>query len=388
MRIPYGEFALGAGASSHTPERVRRRAGAPDADAAAGAKRIIGIAYPGSVLLDLAGPMEVFHFAADQMCEEGVAQALLYRVEIWAVETECVQTMSGLRVSATQAVGNDLRDVDTILIPGAKSGQPEIYRDRKLLEWLKDAAGKVRRVAAVGSGAFVLAEAGLLEGRRATTHWRDTELLKRAYANINVVKDVMFTRDGSIYTSAGVAGGIDQALAMVEEDYGRALSLKVARRLVVFYRRPGDQAQLSTLLALQAKSVRFGDLIDRIYCSLRQDLSVPRLAEMAAMSPRNFTRVFREELGLAPAECVRAVRVDVARRLLSEGADQLGAVARECGFASEEQMRRAFKTVLGMCPRVFHGRSGAQILGRPALVGEDSRAAPLSWGSGWGRVRK
>jgi transcriptional regulator GlxA family with amidase domain len=259
--------------------------------------------------------------------------------------------MSGLCLSATHSVGDDLHGVDTIFVPGAKSGQPEIYRDRTMLDWLRKAAEHVRRIAAVGSGAFVLAEAGLLQGRCATTHWRDTELLKRAYSEISVVKDVLFTRDGPIYTSAGVAGGIDQALAMVEEDYGRAISLKVARRLVVVYRRPGDQAQLSSLLALQAKSIRFGDLIDRIYRSLRQDLSVPRLAEMAAMSPRNFTRVFHAELGLAPAQFVRAVRVEVARRLISEGAERLGSVARECGFASEEQMRRAFKAVLRTQPR-------------------------------------
>jgi transcriptional regulator GlxA family with amidase domain len=295
--------------------------------------------------------MEVFNFAADQMCEEGLSRLPPYQLEIWADQAGRIQTMSGLCLSATHSVGDDLRGVDTILVPGARSGQPDIYRDPALQKWLRDAAGRVRRIAAVGSGAFVLAEAGLLEGRCATTHWRDTDLLSRAYPTIRVARDVMYTRDGPIYTSAGVAGGIDQALAMVEEDHGRALSIKVARRLVVFYRRPADQGQLSPLLALQAKSIRFGDLIDRIYRSLRQDLSVPRLAEMAAMSPRNFTRVFRAELGLAPAQFVRALRVDVARRLLAQGGGRLGAVARECGFASEEQMRRAFKAVLKAPPR-------------------------------------
>jgi transcriptional regulator GlxA family with amidase domain len=332
--------------------RFVQRAPPRQTNAAIGGRRIIGIVYPGAVLLELAGPTEVFNFAAHELRNRGVDQA--YRVEIWGVEAGSVRTMSGLCVSATQVIGDDLCDVDTILVPGAEYGRLEVYRDPRLREWLQGAVGKVCRIAAIGSGAFALAEAGLLDDRCIAAHWRDSEGLKRAYPRIGAIKDTLFARDGPIYTSAGAAGGIDQALAMVEEDYGRALSLNVARRMVVFFRRPGDQAQLSALLALQARSVRFGELIDQICLSLKQDLSVPRLAEMAAMSPRNFSRLFRHELGLAPACFVRAVRVDVARRLISEGANRLGAVARTCGFVSEEQMRRAFKTVLGVSPRAFH----------------------------------
>jgi transcriptional regulator GlxA family with amidase domain len=323
-------------------------------------KRIIGIAYPGAVLLDLAAPMDVFHFATDTLRDETGSRAPPYHVEIWGTSRGAVPTMSGLALTATAAIGDDLEGVDTILVPGAKSGSPDVYRDRRILEWLRSAAGRVRRIASLGSGTFVLAEAGLLQGRRATTHWRDTELLRRGYSNISVVKDVMFIKDGSFYSSAGVAGGIDQALAMVEEDFGRSLAMKVARRLVIFLRRPGDQPQLSSILASQTRSVRFGELIDWIYRSLKSDLSVPRLAEMAAMSPRNFTRVFRYELGVAPAEFVRAVRVEVACRLIAEGNETLGAVSRECGFASEEQMRRAFQAVLKQSPREYHDRLGAE----------------------------
>src|SRR5262249_19191611 len=159
------------------------------------------------------------------------------------------------------------------------SGNPEVYRDPRILDWLQGLPGKVRRIVAVGSGAFMLAEAGLLAGRRATAHWLDTEQLRRGYPDVAVVKDGIFTPHGPIHASAGVAGGIDQALAMVEEDHGRAASLKVAKRLVVFLRRPGEQTQVSSFLNSQTRSMRFGELIDWIYRSLRADLSVPRLAE-------------------------------------------------------------------------------------------------------------
>jgi transcriptional regulator GlxA family with amidase domain len=354
--------------------------------AALSPKRIIGIAYPGTVLLDLAAPMDVFHFAADTLRDDTGATALPYKVEIWGTQIGSVPSMSGIALRTSGVVGDDLKGVDTVLVPGAKSGHPEIYRDRRILDWLQSLPGKVRRIAAVGSGAFVLAEAGLLQGRRATTHWRDTELLRRAYSNVHVVKDVMFTKDGPIYSSAGVAGGIDLALAMVEEDFGRAMSLKVARRMVVFLRRPGDQAQLSSFLASQTRSVRFGELIDWIYRSLRSDLSVPRLAEMAAMSPRNFTRVFHEELGAPPAEFVRAVRVEVACRLIADGYETLGAVSRECGFASEEQMRRAFQAVLRLSPRDYYDRFGAGRRGERTLWGARSGAAAEESGVGARRL--
>jgi transcriptional regulator GlxA family with amidase domain len=344
------------------------------------------VAYPGSVLFDLAAPLEVFHFAADLLREETNALELPYRVEIWGTRLGCVRTMSGVALTASSAIGDDLGGVDTVLIPGARSGHPEVYRDRRLLDWAQSLPGKVRRIAAVGAGAFVLAEAGLLQGRRATTHWRDIELLRRGYSNISVLKDAMFTQDGPIYTSAGVAGGIDQALAMVEEDFGRGVSLKVARRLVVFMRRPAEQPQLSPFLASQTRSVRFGDLVDWIYRSLRADLSVPRLAEMAAMSPRNFTRVFHEELGAPPAEFVRAVRVEVACRLIADGYETLGAVSRECGFASEEQMRRAFQAVLKLSPRDYHDRFGAGRRGERTLWGARPGAAAEESGFGARRL--
>jgi transcriptional regulator GlxA family with amidase domain len=338
-------------------------------------KRIIGVTYPGSVLLDLAAPMEVFHFASDTLCDDAGLTAPPYKVEIWAAQRGPTASMSGLEFNATGAIGDDITGVDTVLVPGAKSGHPEIYRDRRLLDWLQSLVGRVRRIVSVGSGTFVLAEAGLLHGRKATTHWRDADLLKRGYSHISVVKDALFTKDGAIYTSAGVAGGIDQALAMVEEDYGRALSLKVARRLVIYLRRPGEHTQLSAFLASQARTVRFGELIDWIYRSLRADLSVPRLAEMAAMSPRNFTRVFSEELGAPPAEFVRGVRVEVACRMLADGHEALGAVARECGFASEEQMRRAFQATLKQSPREFLERARAARHGVLASASEGGWAA-------------
>jgi transcriptional regulator GlxA family with amidase domain len=234
--------------------------------------------------------------------------------------------------------------------------------DPELRRWLRGMARRVRRLASVCSGAFVLAEAGLLDGRRATTHWAGLPILERRYPRIHVDADAIFVRDGRVYTSAGVTAGIDLALALVEEDLGRATALAVARRLVVFLKRPGGQSQFSRHLA--AQTIEPGALRgvpEWILEHLDDDLPVERLARRAAMSPRNFARVFRRSTGLTPAKYVEHARVEAARRLLEDGADGLEAVAARCGFASGERMRRTFVRHVGVVPidyrRLF--RTGA-----------------------------
>jgi transcriptional regulator GlxA family with amidase domain len=215
----------------------------------------------------------------------------------------------------------------------------------------------VRRLAAVCTGTFLLAEAGLLDGRRATTHWRACEQLARRYPTITVERDPIFVRDGNVHTSAGVTAGMDLALALVEADHGRALALRVARELVMFLQRPGGQSQFSTQLAVQtADREPLRELQARIADHLADDLSVPALAAQVAMSERNFARMFTREVGLTPARFVERARVEGARRRLEESADSTDMVAAQSGFASAEVMRRSFVRLLGVPPSAYRGR--------------------------------
>jgi transcriptional regulator GlxA family with amidase domain len=262
---------------------------------------------------------------------------------------------SGIQVVAERAYDGVRRGIDTLIIAGG-----DVYAaatDPHLRQWLLRITPHVRRLASVCSGAFVLAEAGLLDGRRATTHWLGVPALQRGYPRITVEPDAIFVRDGNVYTSAGVTAGIDLALALVEEDLGHAVALAIARQLVVFLKRPGGQSQFSSHLA--AQSVPAGPLKDLptwILDHLDADLSVEGLAGCVAMSPRNFARVFMRELGMTPAKFVERARVDAARRLLEDGSRGLEAVAAACGFASGEHMRRTFWRHLRVVPADYRRR--------------------------------
>jgi transcriptional regulator GlxA family with amidase domain len=219
----------------------------------------------------------------------------------------------------------------------------------------------VRRLASVCTGAFFLAEAGLLDGRRATTHWAYCERLARRYPRVQVEADTLFVREGRIYTAAGVTAGMDLALAMVEEDHGREVALAVARELVLFLCRPGGQAQFSAQLAVQlAEHEPLRDLQAWILDHPREDLSVEALARRVAMSPRNFARVFTREVGTTPARFVTSVRVETARRLLEETSHDLPAVCDRSGLGSPESMRRAFQRTVGVAPSRYRERFSRQ----------------------------
>src|SRR6185437_2957687 len=245
--------------------------------------------------------------------------------------------------------------VDTLLIAGGP-GVAAACKDVALLQWLRDRAGQARRVASVCTGAFVLAATGALDGRRATTHWSFCAELARAYPRVQVELDPIFVRDGVFWTSAGVTSGIDLALAMVEEDLGREVALAVARYLVVYLKRSGGQAQYSAALSLQVADDRFGVLHNWIAAHLPQDLSLPILAEQAAMSTRSFSRRYREATGMTPAHAVERLRVDEARRLLLETRLPVKRIAQRCGFGSEETLRRSFMRLLKITPNDYRGR--------------------------------
>jgi transcriptional regulator GlxA family with amidase domain len=262
---------------------------------------------------------------------------------------------SRLKLTADQNYQSFSGPVDTLIIPGGSG--PQTLCDHDVLKWLKMQSTRARRVVSICTGAFLLARAGLLDGKRATTHWKFARELSKQYPLVIVEEDCIYIQDSRIYTSAGVTAGMDLALALVEEDLGGTIALKVAQSLVLFLRRPGGQAQFSTLLTSQAGDSRsLRELIVWMEENLRRDLSVESLAARAAMSPRNFARVFVREVGTTPARFVEQLRVESARRSLETGGGSLDEVAAAAGFGSSELMRRAFHRSMGISPGVYRDR--------------------------------
>jgi len=309
------------------------------------------LAFPRAQLLDVIGPADVFAEAARQL---GNPRA--YRVQIIGTEPGLLKGSSGLRLAVDCTVATHRGKLDTLLV----AGSPQIHDvtvDAELRAWLARQAGLARRVAAVCSGAFVLGAAGLLDGKRVTTHWNEAERLARQYPQARVEPDSIYVKDGKTYTSAGVTACMDLALALVEEDHGRELALRVARELVMFLKRPGGQSQFSAHLAAQsAERTAIGKLQDYILAHLREDLSVPALARRAGMSERNFARVFRADAGATPAEFVEMARVDAARRLLEERELPLKRLADAVGYANADGLRRAFVRCVGVAPSDYRKR--------------------------------
>jgi transcriptional regulator GlxA family with amidase domain len=325
-------------------------------------RHVAMVAFPGVQILDVTGPLEVFGSAARLLAGRGGNRKPAYRVEIVASRAGALTCSSGMRLVAERALRSIRTGIDTLLVAGG-TGTAEAVRDRALLQWLRAMAPRVRRLGSVCSGSFVLAEAGLLDGRRATTHWAWCGTLASRYPGITVAPDPIFVRDGDVYTSAGVTAGMDLALALVEEDHGRELALEVARQLVMFLRRPGGQSQFSAQLAVQtADREPLRDLQAWITDHPDADLSVPALARRVAMSPRNFARVFTREVGMTPARFVESVRVEAARRRLEESAHGVERVAAACGFGTAESMRRAFLRTVRVPPAAYRHRFRAETL--------------------------
>ena len=313
-------------------------------------RRVAVVAYPDVQMLDVTGPLEVFAAASR------LARRPAYAVEVLAAGAGPVATQSGVRLVADRAWRTVRRGIDTLLVAGGQ-GTAAAIQDRALVAWLRRIAPRVRRLGSVCSGTFLLAEAGLLDGRRATTHWSACDRLAARYPAIRVESDPIFVRDGNVYSSAGVTAGIDLALALVEEDHGRELALRTARQLVVFLKRPGGQSQFSAQLAAQsAEREPLRELQAWITDHPAADCSVRALARRVAMSPRNFARVFLREVGVTPARFVETARIEAARRRLEESADGVEGVAARAGFGTAESMRRAFLRTLGVPPSAYRGR--------------------------------
>jgi transcriptional regulator GlxA family with amidase domain len=270
-----------------------------------------------------------------------------------------VRTSSGVTVVPDGDLASARGAIDVLLVAGGE-GTPSAMVDSKLTAWLRRTSARSRTVASVCSGAFVLAEAGLLDGRRATTHWSVCEQLAARYPTVDVDADPIYVRDGDVWTSAGVTAGMDLALALVEEEQGRDVALAIARRLVLFLRRPGNQSQFSAQLSLQTADRDALREIQRLIAEHPDaDLSVDALAARAAMSPRHFARCFRDETGSTPARFVEAARVEAARRRLEESGDSIESIARACGFGTAETMRRTFVRALHVAPTEYRRRFAA-----------------------------
>jgi len=294
----------------------------------------------------------VFSSANDVVAAAGGVRP--YEVRVVSQGGQDVTATAGLALAAASLTeaGHEL---DTLLIAGGE-GVEAAAENPVLVDWVRRRAGEARRVASVCTGAFLLAAAGLLDGRRAATHWMYAAKLARRYPAVRVEPDPIFVRDGQVWTSAGVTAGIDLALALVEQDLGRAVALAVARYLVVFLKRPGGQAQFSAALALQASEDKFGTLHVWIGAHLADDLSLSALADQAGMSERSFSRHYAEATGQTPARAIERLRVEAARRLLSETRLPGKRIAQRCGFGSEETMRRSFVRLLGVSPQDYRER--------------------------------
>lgn len=292
--------------------------------------------------LDVTGPLEVLAAAG-------------YPTFVVSPDGAPVRTSSGLQIVPDADLAHAPARIDTLLLAGGVGSQTAAA-DRVLYDWIAARASGARRVASVCTGAFLLAAAGVLDGRHATTHWAAAELARR-YPHVRVDPEPIFVRDGNVWTSVGVTAGMDLALALVEEDHGRDVALTIARHLVLFLRRPGNQSQFSTTLAAHTPERTGLREVQRYAVEhLAVDLSVQALAALAHMSPRHFARTFRTEVGLTPARYVERLRLEAARRRLEEGEEPVANVAAACGFGTAETMRRVFLLALGIGPSEYRRR--------------------------------
>lgn len=313
------------------------------------AKHIV-ILVPSNVsILDVAGPLDVFTKAKDYIRENYRAIKESYITHVLSFDSSIqITTSAGMPIVCEGGIETIRYDVDTVLVAGNATitSVPQ-----HLLDWLNEMVDQVRRMGSICAGAFVLAKAGILNGRRATTHWMVCDRLARLYPEVCVESDPIFVKDGNVYTSAGISTGMDLALAMVEEDFGRDIAVGVARRLVLYLKRPGNQSQFSNILNYQSVDYEpIKAIQDWIVDHLDDELTVEMLADKAMMSPRNFARVFLRETGITPAKYIEKLRLETARRRLEETRLTLDEISNECGVGNADGLRRLFLRHLKTTP--------------------------------------
>lgn len=318
-------------------------------------RRVMMLVYDAAQVLDIAGPIQLLSTAVTLPGGKPV-----YDIELVAEERGPVSTTSGLVLRVDRSIGDvspaELADIDTFMVTGGL-GSRAAMEDERLLAFVRQAAAPARRVVSICTGAVILAAAGLLEGRRATTHWAFAPTMRKRFPGVTVEEDAIYVRDGKFWTSAGVTAGMDLALALIEEDAGREMALTLARQHVMYLMRPGGQSQFSAQLAAQrVEDVRLARICSFVVENPREDLSVPALAARAAMSERSFARHFVAETGFTPAQFVERARLDEACRRLADGDHSLDAVSADAGFGAAERMRRAFIRHLGVTPGRYRER--------------------------------
>jgi transcriptional regulator GlxA family with amidase domain len=309
------------------------------------------LATPGVQLLDVSGPLDVFAEANVQ------AGTDVYQLRVVGSALGTIRSSSGVRLMPDMVIGQKLAEkIDTLLVAGAPN-MAEASPERRVVDWVREIAGGVRRYGSVCSGAFLLANAGLLNGRRVTTHWAVADQLAAAFPSVTVDPDAIHVRDGRLRTAAGVTAGLDLSLALVEEDLGREVAMRVAAQLVMFFKRPGGQMQFSRKgEAIPVGRSALQEAQRWIAANPGEDLSIAHLARRTGLSPRHFARLFRQEVGVAPAAWVQEARVAAARRLLESGDTVPKQVASQCGFANADTLRRAFVRMVGVTPAEYRKR--------------------------------
>lgn len=319
-------------------------------------RTVLFVVYPGVGLLDLTGPFTVFWSASWFSSQRG---GRTYERRLASLSGGPIETVDGLTLIAEPLANFESLDIDTLIVPGALDFAP-LLGDSALVSWIATHAGRARRVCSVCNGTFLLAEAGLLNGRRAVTHWQSVGALRQRYPQVTVEPDALFVHDGQLWSSAGVTAGIDLALALVQEDCGREIALSVARQLVVYMRRPGGQTQFSELIDPHAiRTGAFAELHQWLSEHLDDSsLSVETLARRACMSARNFARVYKTRTGRTPAKAIELFRLETARRLLEDTDERIDSIARRAGFGDEDRMRNTFQRHLNVSPRDYRARFG------------------------------
>jgi len=314
------------------------------------------VIYPGVKLLDITGPLQVFEDA------NGLIGKNAYSTPVASYYGGPIETDAGVLLTTRRLAGIGLDEKDTLMIAGG-GGVHTACRDARLVQAVNRSAEQAGRVSSTCTGAFLLGAAGLLDGKRAVTHWRHCDRLAEECPNTEVDPDPIFIEDDGVWTSAGVTAGIDLALAMVERDHGRELALELARSLLVYVKRPGGQSQFSEALKQQKRSAtgRFDALHFWMKDNLAVDLKVEALAERSGMSPRNFARLYTDETGMTPARAVEQFRVDAARAMLENPNVSIKTIAGQTGFGNDERMRRSFARLLGVTPLAYRERFAVDV---------------------------
>lgn len=332
--------------------------------------RIVILAPPGVQSLDIVGPAEVFWEAARRLGDMSA-----YDIQVMSTGARSIAGTGQLRFMADRSIFDEDEEIDTLLV----AGDPAFLDiDPEVTAWLRRRVPGVRRFGSICTGVFLLAEAGLLDGKRVTTHWECAAKFSREYPTIDLDADAIYVRDGSLITAAGVTAGIDLALSLVEEDHGKDVAMIVARYMVMFMKRPGGQSQFSAhLVGQMSETTLIQKAQEFVLANLNGNLDVESLAQEIGMSIRNFARVFRRELGITPADFVAAARTDAARRLLEDTVHPLQRIATICGFADVNAMRRVFTKTIGVSPNDYRSRFqvSSKPIAQPASDGRPARQA-------------